>query len=203
MPASLPACGAPRPAPRRATPLPPPITPVPPSATPPFISMPFSRYPFGGRLTHEVPLWVHPEHHQFHIRIRQEPCDPTPLTEPHRAKALLRSAEFYHQQGRWGLSLFLLRPDHLHALLDLPPDRALGKPLGKWKGFHKRTQGVCWQRGFFDHRLRSERSKSEKWGYIRGNPVASGLCDSPGDWPWWIEVHADGERRSGCNLAHE
>jgi len=40
-----------------------------------------------------------------------------------------------------------------------------------------------WQRGFFDHLLRSEESYSEKWNYVRNNPVRAGLVASGDDWP--------------------
>jgi hypothetical protein len=34
---------------------------------------------------------------------------------------------------------------------------------------------TLWQRDFFDHVLRSSESYSEKWKYVRDNPVRAGL----------------------------
>jgi REP element-mobilizing transposase RayT len=45
-----------------------------------------------------------------------------------------------------------------------------------------------WQRGFFDHVLRSNESYSEKWNYVRENPVRAGLGGSPEEWPYAGEI---------------
>ena len=41
-----------------------------------------------------------------------------------------------------------------------------------------------WQREFFDHVLRSSESYSEKWNYVRENPVRAGLAASADEWPY-------------------
>jgi hypothetical protein len=41
-----------------------------------------------------------------------------------------------------------------------------------------------WQRGFFDHVLRSEESYGEKWQYVRENLVRAGLVKNWQDWPF-------------------
>ena len=41
-----------------------------------------------------------------------------------------------------------------------------------------------WQKGYFDHLLRSAESYSEKWDYVRNNPVRAGLVGSWENWPW-------------------
>jgi hypothetical protein len=45
-----------------------------------------------------------------------------------------------------------------------------------------------WQEGFFDHVLRSSESYSEKWSYVRMNPVRAGLCAEPEQWPYQGEI---------------
>jgi hypothetical protein len=50
-----------------------------------------------------------------------------------------------------------------------------------------------WQRGYFDHRLRSDERGTQfsaKLNYIRQNPVAAGLCTRAEDWPWVIDPFA-------------
>jgi hypothetical protein len=45
-----------------------------------------------------------------------------------------------------------------------------------------RERGVAppdWQKGFFDHVLRSQESAGEKWKYVRENPVRAGLVGIP------------------------
>ncbi|HEY2681003.1 MAG TPA: hypothetical protein VGI59_06740 [Candidatus Udaeobacter sp.] len=44
-----------------------------------------------------------------------------------------------------------------------------------------------WQRGIFDHVLRSDESYAEKWNYVRANPVRAGLVNDP-DWPYAGEI---------------
>jgi putative transposase len=57
--------------------------------------------------------------------------------------------------------------------------------MRNWKRGTARFQGVEWQEGFFDHRLRTDEEANEKWHYIRRNPVVKNLCATEGDWPWW------------------
>jgi len=49
--------------------------------------------------------------------------------------------------------------------------------------------GPYWQKGFFDHVLRGSESASEKWEYVRDNPVRAGLVKCREDWLFWGEVH--------------
>jgi len=41
-----------------------------------------------------------------------------------------------------------------------------------------------WQKGFFDHVLRSGESYSEKWDYVRQNPARAGLANDCREWPF-------------------
>jgi len=45
-----------------------------------------------------------------------------------------------------------------------------------------------WQEGFFDHLIRHDESHSEKWEYVRQNPVRAGLVKQPQDWRWQGEI---------------
>jgi hypothetical protein len=89
--------------------------------------------------------------------------------------------------------LFLLMPDHLHALLFLPPS---GKPLqlvvSKWKKWTAKELGIVWQRDFSEHRLRHDESRREKADYILQNPVRKKLLTRPEEWPF--VCFADGGR---------
>ncbi|MEN8255019.1 MAG: transposase [Verrucomicrobiota bacterium] len=86
---------------------------------------------------------------------------------------------------------FVIMPDHIHLFLRIDPHHY---QLGKTVGFIKqalskplRDMGIAqphWQPGFFDHVLRSADSYSEKWDYVRNNPVRAGLVECPGDWKY-------------------
>jgi REP element-mobilizing transposase RayT len=41
-----------------------------------------------------------------------------------------------------------------------------------------------WQPGFFDHVLRNDESYTQKWKYVRENPVRAGLVSRADDWPY-------------------
>ena len=55
---------------------------------------------------------------------------------------------------------------------------------------HSDGLGRAWQDGFFDHLLRSGESYSEKWNYVRMNPVRARLVERPEDWPFAGEIEA-------------
>lgn len=144
---------------------------------------------FPSKLHHEVPAWVEPGS-LFHIRIGLDRDHvQRPLTDTSLATSLLESARRYEKSQRWHIILFLLMPDHLHALLSFAQDEAMSKVIGQWKHYQSHQYGIIWQENYFDHRLRDdERGEqlSAKVNYIRNNPVVAGLCPCPENWPWVI-----------------
>jgi len=46
--------------------------------------------------------------------------DQTNLLQPDTASILMKAATSYHEQQRWCRRLFLLMPDHRHALISFP-----------------------------------------------------------------------------------
>jgi hypothetical protein len=51
-----------------------------------------------------------------------------------------------------------------------------------------RAKGQVWQEGFFDHLLRTDESYSQKWNYVRENPVRAGLVKSAAEWTYQGEI---------------
>jgi len=54
-----------------------------------------------------------------------------------------------------------------------------------------RRQGLVsphWQKTFFDHLLRGSESYSEKWKYVRENPVRAGLVAKAEEWKFMGEI---------------
>jgi putative transposase len=87
----------------------------------------------------------------------------------------------------WLVGHYLLMPDHLH-LFCAPHD--LKFTLEKWVTFWERQfrrlhkdRNCRWQSNPFHHRLRSTENYTEKWNYIRENPVRASLATSVDDWP--------------------
>ena len=90
---------------------------------------------------------------------------------------------------------YVIMPDHVHLFVALPIDgialprwvQSLRTVIGKRLlrlGIHKPHR----QEGFFDHLLRSYQSYSQKWEYVRMNPVRAKLCDRPESWPYQGEI---------------
>jgi REP element-mobilizing transposase RayT len=101
------------------------------------------------------------------------------------AQALLGSVRYYHEHARWNCGLFLLMPDHVHALISFPVDTSMSNVIAAWKSYQTKRHNVRWQANYFDHRIRSHKELDAKAAYIRHNPVAKSLCRRPEDWPWF------------------
>jgi putative transposase len=97
------------------------------------------------------------------------------------------------------LGRYVLMPDHIHAFVAFGvPDTSTTPALSGWvkaiKGCVSKTwregglNGIRWQKGFFDHVLRSSESYSEKWQYVVHNPVRAGLVARHEDWPYQGEI---------------
>jgi putative transposase len=89
---------------------------------------------------------------------------------------------------------YVILPDHLHFFVAIPAHVT----LGDWVGALKRVVGKTveradsrdsiWQRGFFDHLLRTAESYSQKWNYVREIPVRARLVESADAWPYAGEI---------------
>ena len=106
------------------------------------------------------------------------------------------------EHGAW-IGAYVMMPDHLHLFVVIDDERIT---LSKWWKSLKnaiskalRDADVAsphWEKGFFDHVLRSSESYAAKWEYVRENPVRAGLVTRWQDWPYLGEIH-DLEYRRG------
>jgi putative transposase len=96
------------------------------------------------------------------------------------------------------IDAIVVLPDHLHAILSLPPADA--DYPGRWRliktlfsnrviaaGVTVRRHGndelALWQRRFWEHTIRSDDDLGRHVDYIHFNPVKHGLVSRVGDWP--------------------
>ncbi len=94
----------------------------------------------------------------------------------------------------WWPGRYVLMPDHLHLLVIQTPEAvSLGAWIKALKAFVANDK-FRWQESLFDHLLRSDESESEKWEYIRQNPVRAGLATDADDWPFAGEIDWSDER---------
>ena len=95
---------------------------------------------------------------------------------------------------------FVLLPDHLHCIWNLPDNDfsmrwgLIKKEFTKRAGFNskinvsrsgkKRLEGTVWQRRFWEHRIRNEEDYNNHCNYIHNNRVKHGLASFPVDWEY-------------------
>jgi putative transposase len=118
------------------------------------------------------------------------------LANPAVHEALERFADAGSVRGAW-LGAYVLMPDHFHGFVAVD---AREISLSVWmKSFKNtlskalRTGGLKsphWQKGFFDHILRSAESYAGKWDYVRQNPVHANLVSRWEEWPYLGEPHS-------------
>ena len=108
--------------------------------------------------------------------------------------------------GAW-VGAYVLMPDHFHLFVAIDDQRirlpAWMKSLKGRVSSELRTAGYIppyWQKGFFDHVLRSGESYSAKWAYVRENPVRAKLVSRWEDWPYLGEIHDLEYRRDRFDL---
>ncbi len=114
------------------------------------------------------------------------------LCREHVAGIIFEAVEFRQLALRWYVHLLLLMPDHLHALISFPTQEAMSGVVSNFKELTAKRADIRWQAGFFDHRLRSHESFSEKAAYIRANPVRAGLVERAELWAWVWPATEDG-----------
>jgi putative transposase len=113
-------------------------------------------------------------------------------SEVHRA--FREFAELGEDRGAF-VGAYVLMPDHIHFFVALNQEVALTAWIKSLKNCLSKAlrnlnvPAPHWQKGFFDHVLRSSDSYSQKWEYVRDNPVRAGLVTTWEEWPFSGEVH--------------
>ncbi len=101
-----------------------------------------------------------------------------------------------HRRHGWAIGRYVIMPNHVHFFCRA---ELAAKPLQvfmqRWKEWTSKRMtrelsisGTVWQEEFFDHVLRSGESYSQKWDYVKENPVRAGLVHSSDEWPWQGEI---------------
>jgi REP-associated tyrosine transposase len=108
-----------------------------------------------------------------------------------------RAFECYVRRARdeFGVAVgrYVMMTDHVHFFVRGNDEF----DLAQWVNGLKRAISVSvgatkkrplWQPGFFDHVLRNDESYSQKWEYVRENPVRGRLVPRAEDWPYLGEL---------------
>jgi putative transposase len=135
------------------------------------------------RLHHSLPDTIDVSHHHFYV---------TQCALPRSTKILLTHAdelksciEFYHQTHKWFCRAFVIMPDHIHLLISPFPETSLSKLMQDWKRYTAKQFQIQWQESFFEHRLRSDESATDKASYMELNPVRARLVEKSIAWKWF------------------
>ncbi|MFC1498742.1 transposase [Verrucomicrobiota bacterium] len=96
----------------------------------------------------------------------------------------------------WAIGSYVVMPDHVHFFCRASTDaKSLSNFVGSWKEWTSKKMVKklqysvpVWQKEFFDHVLRSDESYSEKWNYVRNNPVRAGMINRAEDWRYQGQV---------------
>ena len=130
-----------------------------------------------------------------------------PIAPTNSCDAILSTARHFQAIGKWRLALFLVMPDHLHLIVHIPANGAMGssrpteleRVIRDFKRSVSRLSGIRFQRDLWDTRLRDDAHYAEKFRYICNNPVRKGLCATARDWRHVIAFN----RETGDELAHK
>jgi len=109
-------------------------------------------------------------------------------------RAFLEFAKVGEDRGTF-VGGYVLMPDHIHLFVALDGENKLAVWVKSLKNSLSKTlrsldiPAPHWQKGFFDHVLRSADSYSQKWEYVRDNPVRAGLAKDWQEWPYSGQVY--------------
>jgi putative transposase len=108
----------------------------------------------------------------------------------------------------WAIGRYVLMPDHVHFFCRAElASKPLPTFMQKWKQWTSKRMareiavavtgdpglkksGTVWQEEFFDHVLRSSERYSQKWQYVKENPVRAELVQKSEDWPFQGEIES-------------
>jgi len=133
-------------------------------------------------MDHSPPSWD--ESPEWFVTICTTRPKRNTLCFPERSKQLISSFAQYHRKGTCFVEVMVLMPDHLHVIMNVLSKTTLSEVIRSWKRWSAKELRIEWQRGFFEHRLRSYASANQKFKYILNNPVRAGFVKSPDDWPY-------------------
>ncbi len=136
-----------------------------------------------------------PAHHSFVERSNRMPILFLTVCTQDRKEILANPVvhetllEAWQSAGQWLVGCYVIMPNHLHLFCS--PVNRDAENVARWVAYWKRLVSIrlpdyrpLWQRDCWDTQLRHHESYSEKWAYVRNNPVRAGLVEHADDWTY-------------------
>lgn len=96
--------------------------------------------------------------------------------------------------NHWQINRYVIMPDHIHFFCcPLNPESSFRNWQQFWRNQITRVwpnsgEKPIWQKNYWDAQIRSASEFTEKWHYVRNNPVRKGLVAHPDEWKYQGEV---------------
>jgi putative transposase len=146
---------------------------------------------YGKRRSLRLPGWDYRQPHDYHVTITTKDRQPLFL-QPKAVQAFVDSLRDQTSSTGFTIWTFCVMPDHIHILCQPPSDSEIDLTafIGRVKSVASRALAEAgfgwkvWQRGFYDHILRSDEDRIGVARYIVANPVRKGLVENVQDYPY-------------------
>jgi putative transposase len=116
------------------------------------------------------------------------------LAQPYIHQAFRSFTEASTTRGAF-VGRYVIMPDHIHLFAAFDEKTSMAAWIKSLKNYLSKAlresniEAPHWQKGYFDHLLRSEESYGSKWEYIFHNPVRHQLVSKPSLWPFQGEIN--------------
>ncbi len=130
------------------------------------------------------------------------------FTDPASVKCVIDALRQSDQELRSHTLAWVVMPDHVHWLMQLRNDN-LSRCMQRFKSrsarafnqLHDCYGSSVWQRGYYDHCIRSQDALETHARYLIENPVRAGLVATPEDYPhhWnrWLHQATETTNKNG------
>jgi REP element-mobilizing transposase RayT len=113
------------------------------------------------------------------------------LSRPDVADLVAKAVLFFDGK-RYDLRVWVIMPNHAHAVVWPRAGHTLSEILHSWKSYTSKEAGKLlqregerfWQAESFDHIIRNDEERARLVHYVEDNPVKAGLCSQAQDWKW-------------------
>lgn len=123
----------------------------------------------------------------YHITFSTRDRKPV-FSDFYRARQLLLTMKECSEKGLVESLAYVIMPDHVHWLFVLKQG-SVSAAVQRVKSFYTKIAGEnVWNKGFYDHGIRTDESFKSVARYIIANPVRAGLVEKVADYPHWDAV---------------